>query len=128
MPETPEKNRTRRRLFSGSGLFKVSVSQLAVAALIGGLAFAIMVQVRDDGSDDYSGVRGENLVELLKSLDSANERLTTQIDDLRTTRDDLLSSTKRSKQAQEQAKTRAEARDPGRQRRRDRSGHRGHDL
>lgn len=101
MPEKPEHGRPRR-------LFKVSVSQVVVALLIGGLAFAIMVQIRDDGKDDYSGVRGENLVELLKSLDAANERLATQIDDLSATRDDLLSSTKRSKQAQKQAKLRAE--------------------
>lgn len=102
MPKTPATKRPGRRLF------KVSVSQIVVAALLGGLAFAIMVQVRDDGSDDYSGVRSENLVELLKSLDSANERLTSQIDDLNTTRNGLLSSTRRSKEAQEQAKTRAE--------------------
>lgn len=108
MPETPSHERPRRRLFKGRKLFKVSVSQLVVAALIGGLAFAIMVQARDDKTDDYSGVRGENLVELLKSLDSANERLTTQIEDLSTTRDGLLSSTKRSQQAQKQAKIRAE--------------------
>lgn len=101
MPEKPEHGSPRR-------LFKVSVSQVVVALLIGGLAFAIMVQIRDDGKDDYSGVRGENLVELLKSLDAANERLATQIDDLSATRDDLLSSTKRSKQAQKQAKLRAE--------------------
>lgn len=102
MPEKPTHERSRRRPF------KVGVSQLVVAVLLGGLAFAIMVQVRDEDKDDYSGVRGENLVELLKSLDSANERLTAQIDDLSATRDDLLSSTKRSKQAQKQAKQRAE--------------------
>ncbi|WP_456694678.1 DUF881 domain-containing protein [Aeromicrobium sp. P5_D10] len=102
MPEKPTYERSRRRPF------KVGVSQLVVAVLLGGLAFAIMVQVRDEDKDDYSGVRGENLVELLKSLDSANERLTAQIDDLSATRDDLLSSTKRSKQAQKQAKQRAE--------------------
>lgn len=88
--------------------FRISVSQLVVAVLIGALAFAIMVQTRDDGTDDYSNVRGENLVELLKSLDSANERLTTQIEDLTETRNGLLSSTKRSKQAEEQARKRAE--------------------
>lgn len=88
--------------------FRVSLSQVVVALLIGALAFAIMVQTRDDGTDDYSNVRGENLVELLKSLDSANERLTTQIDDLTETRDGLLSSTKRSERAEKQARKRAE--------------------
>jgi uncharacterized protein YlxW (UPF0749 family) len=89
-------------------LLRPSVSQVVVALLIGGLAFAITVQINDDGQDDYSGVRGEELVELLKSLDVANERLNTQIEDLTATRDGLLSSTRRSEQAEKQAKQRAE--------------------
>lgn len=88
---------------------KVSVPQVVMAILLGGLAFAIISQVKqNDGETDYSGVRGEQLVELLKSLDSANERLGTQIDDLSETRNDLLSSTKRSEEAERQAKERAE--------------------
>ncbi|NRQ50640.1 DUF881 domain-containing protein [Aeromicrobium stalagmiti] len=102
MPEPRTDDRPKR------SPFKVSVSQLVVAALIGGLAFAITVQVRDDDTDDYSGVRGDDLVELLKSLDSANERLNGQIDDLTDTRNGLLSSTQRSQKAQKQAKQRAE--------------------
>lgn len=89
-------------------LLRPTVSQIAVALLIGGLAFAITVQIREDDSDDYSGVRGDDLVELLKSLDSANERLGTQIDELTTTRNGLLSSTQLSDKAKKQAKLRAE--------------------
>ncbi|MBC7632348.1 DUF881 domain-containing protein [Aeromicrobium sp.] len=84
------------------------MSQLAVAVLIGGLAFAVTLQIRQDDSDKYSGVRGDELVELLKSLDSANERLGTQIDELTITRNGLLSSTKLSDRAEKQAKQRAE--------------------
>jgi uncharacterized protein YlxW (UPF0749 family) len=89
-------------------LLRPSIPQLVVALLIGGLAFAITVQVRDDETDDYAGVRGDDLVELLKSLDTANERLSSQIEELTATRNDLLSSTKLSAQAKEQAKKRAE--------------------
>jgi len=89
-------------------LLRPGWTQGVVALLIGALGFAITVQVRDDGSDDYSGVRGEELVELLKSLDTANERLGNQIDDLRSTRDGLLSSTRRSERAEKQAKLRAD--------------------
>ncbi|MEV7396438.1 DUF881 domain-containing protein [Aeromicrobium sp. NPDC092404] len=89
-------------------LFRPTVAQVVVAALIGGLAFAIVVQVRHEDKDDYSGVRGDDLVELLKSLDAANERLSTQIDDLTATRDGLLNSTQRSASAERQAKERAE--------------------
>lgn len=89
-------------------LLRPTISQVIVAALIGGLAFAITVQVRDDGTDDYAGVRGDELVELLKSLDTANERLSTQVEDLTTTRNGLLDSSKLSEKAEKQAKTRAE--------------------
>jgi uncharacterized protein YlxW (UPF0749 family) len=84
------------------------VSQIIVAILIGGLGFAMVVQIRHDDSDNYSGVRGDDLVELLKSLDAANERLSTQIDDLTKTRNGLLDSTKRTEKAEKQAKLRAE--------------------
>ena len=91
-----------------NGFRRPTVSQLVVAILIGGLAFAVIVQIRDNDNDDYSGVRGDDLVVLLKSLDAANERLGTQIDDLTATRNDLLSSTQRSENAEKEAKLRAE--------------------
>lgn len=98
----------RKRALAERRRLSVNISQVTVAALLGCLAFAIVVQVGDDGTQDYAGVRGENLVELLKSLDSANERLSGQIDELTATRDELLSSTRRSEQAQQQAAKRAE--------------------
>ncbi len=90
--------RSRRRL-----------SQVLVAILIGGLALAITVQLRDKPADDYENARSEDLVELLKSLDAANQRLDRQINDLTGTRDDLLDSSKRSDVAQEQARSQANA-------------------
>ena len=89
-------------------LFRPTVSQEVVAILIGGLAFAITVQIRDADGDDYSNVRGEDLVELLKGLDAANERIGIQIDELTETRNGLLSRTKLSERAEQQAKVRAE--------------------
>lgn len=87
----------------------VLVAQIIMAVLLGGLAIAIISQIKqNDDETDYSSVRGEQLVELLKSLDSANERLGVQIDDLASTRNDLLSSTKRSEKAEKAAKERAE--------------------
>lgn len=83
-------------------------SQVIVALLLGALAFAVVVQVDGNDEEDYAGVRGDELVELLKSLDVANERLDAQIDDLSTTRDGLLDSTRRSERAEQQAKERAD--------------------
>ena len=97
MPEPREKGRN------------VLVAQIIMAVLLGGLAIAIISQIKqNDDQTDYSSVRGEQLVELLKSLDSANERLGTQIDELSSTRNDLLSTTKRSENAEKAAKERAE--------------------
>jgi uncharacterized protein YlxW (UPF0749 family) len=79
-----------------------------VAGLIGVLAFAMTIQVNQDDATDYSSVRGVELVELLKSIDAANERLATQIDDLTATRNDLRTSSERSRDAEEQARKRSE--------------------
>ncbi len=81
---------------------------LLIAGLIGVLGFAMTTQFGQDDATDYTSVRGVELVELLKSIDAANERLGTQIDDLTQTRDELLSSTRRSEDAEEQARKRSE--------------------
>lgn len=85
-----------------------SASRIAVAVLLATLAFAMTAQIGQGESDDYATARGAELVELLKGLDAANQRLSTQISDLTATRDDLLTSTRRSEEAQEQARDRAE--------------------
>ena len=89
-------------------LLKPSASQLVMAILLGGLAFAMTVQFAGRDDTDYSGVRKGELVELLQSLDSANDRVTAQVDDLSVTRNELLSTTERSEQAAEQARKQAE--------------------
>ena len=93
---------------SWRSLFRPTVPLVVVAILLGGLALAMIAQINNHDTDDYSGVRGDDLVELLKSLDAANERLNTQIDELTTTRNGLLSSTQLSEKAEKQAKLRAE--------------------
>jgi uncharacterized protein YlxW (UPF0749 family) len=79
-----------------------------VSLLIGVLAFGMTTQIAQDDATDFTSVRGVELVELLKSIDAANERLATQIDDLTATRDDLLSSSQRSEDAEKQARKRSE--------------------
>ena len=89
-------------------LLRPTFPLVTVAVLLGILGLAIVAQIHEKDDDDYSNVRGDDLVELLKSLDAANERLSSQIDELTTTRNGLLSSTKRTEQAEKQAKLRAE--------------------
>lgn len=83
------------------------VPQLVVAVLLGGLAFAVTVQVRGNDSEAYSTLRQTELVELLRSLDAANERASQQVDELTRTRDELASSSQQSQAAQRQADKRA---------------------
>ena len=110
MPDTPDsssaqaspgESRWRRWL-------KPSAGQGVVAVLIGALGFAMTTQIGQDDATDYTSVRGVELVELLKSIDAANERLASQIDELTVTRDDLLSSTRRSEDAEKEARERSE--------------------
>jgi uncharacterized protein YlxW (UPF0749 family) len=103
MPDEKEKKESRLRRW-----LRPSGGQVVVAVLIGALAFAMATQIAQDDATDYSSVRGVELVELLKSIDAANERLATQIDELTETRDDLLSSTRRSEDAEKEARERSE--------------------
>ena len=81
---------------------------LLIGGLIGVLGFGMATQFVQDDATDYTSVRGVELVELLKSIDAANERLGTQIKDLTQTRDDLLSSSRRSEDAEEEARRRSD--------------------
>ena len=81
---------------------------LLIGGLIAVLGFGMATQFVQDDATDYTSVRGVELVELLKSIDAANERLGTQIEDLTQTRDDLLSSSRRSEDAEEEARKRSD--------------------
>lgn len=78
--------------------------------LIGVLGVAILAQLSDNEPQrDFTGVRGAELVEMLKSLDVTNRRLVTQIDELTAIRDDLLTNTRSTKEAEKAARDRADA-------------------
>lgn len=89
------------------GRRRPSGMRVVAGLLVGVLAFAITVQVRQDEAEDYSNLRGVELVELLKTVDAANGRLERQIEELTQTRDDLRSSNRRSDEARRQARKRA---------------------
>ncbi|MFT4187930.1 MAG: DUF881 domain-containing protein [Aeromicrobium sp.] len=76
------------------------------ALLLGLLAFAITVQLGQDEDDTYQNLRSAELVELLKTLDATNGRLTGQIADLTATRDELSTSTDASETARTEAQRR----------------------
>ncbi|MFT4298132.1 MAG: DUF881 domain-containing protein [Aeromicrobium sp.] len=80
--------------------------QVATATLLGLLAFAVTVQVGQDKADNYQNLRSAELVDLLKTLDATNGRLTDQIADLTATRDELQTSTDASETAQKEAQRR----------------------
>lgn len=75
------------------------MSKVLVGVLLGALAFAVISQVGNTGDDRYSGLRGVELVELLKSTEVANDRLAQQIDELSAKRDRLKRTTRQSETA-----------------------------
>ena len=96
----------RQRLLRGlTG--RPSRGQLIVAALLCILGVAAATQIRLTRSDDdFSGQRREDLVDLLDSLSSANDRARTQLDDLEQTRTELQSSSKRRQAAVQEGQSR----------------------
>lgn len=84
------------------------VSRLTIGVLLAALAFAITIQVRGSGDGDFGHLRQDELVSLLRGVESTSQRVNEQIEELRETRSELLRSTERSEQAEEQARKRAD--------------------
>lgn len=82
--------------------------QLVIGLLLGVLAFTIVVQWRQTDEDSYEGLRKNELVELLKSLDSANERVSNRIREMTQTRNELRTDSRKSQAAGKVARQRAE--------------------
>ena len=102
-PDTP-RVRLWRALTSRPGR-----AQVVVAILLVVLGFGAVMQVQAIREDeDFDGYRRGDLVQLLDSLDAAHERLSEDRAELSRTRDDLESSTERTKAAQKAARREAE--------------------
>lgn len=84
-------------------------AQVVVALLLAVLGFATVVQLRSTSTDDaYAGARRGDLVQLLDSLDTANQRAQSQIGDLQATRRELLDSSTQTEAALEEARREAD--------------------
>jgi uncharacterized protein YlxW (UPF0749 family) len=112
-PSTPDDGRYEHDEQDGRSHLRNLVStrgmrgQIIVAVLLAALGFAAVVQVRlTRGDEDFSGQRREELIQLLDSLSAAGDRAQTQIDELETTRSELLSSSERRQAALEEGQRR----------------------
>ena len=86
-----------------------SRGQLVSAVLLALLGLAGTLQVRDNGAeDDLSGARQADLIALINSLTLATERARADIDQLSTTRDDLLGTAEEGTAALEAARKQEE--------------------
>lgn len=104
MPEETGVQRLRRVFTSRPGR-----RQLVAAGLLVILGFGAAVQVQSIQEDgEYAGTRRGDLVQLLDSLDAADERLTNQLNELNDTRDRLESSSERTDAAREAAREEAD--------------------
>lgn len=105
MPEDEAGRPGLRRALLG----RPSRAQLVVALLLAALGFAAVVQVRTNQRDDaYLGARRGDLVQLLDSLDAADDRLNRQSDELTSTRNRLQSDSERSQVAEEETRKEAD--------------------
>lgn len=85
-----------RRRFLTALTARPSRGQVVVAVLLCVLGVAAATQIRlTRSNDDFTGQRREDLVDLLDSLSSANDRARTQLDELEQTRTNLQSSSQR---------------------------------
>jgi uncharacterized protein YlxW (UPF0749 family) len=85
-------------------LRKPSRSQVVVGLLLGVLGFAAVTQVRVNETDDtYSGLREQELIDILSALAGTRERAEDEINELEQTRDELRDDTSRRQAALEQA-------------------------
>lgn len=84
-------------------------AQVVVALLLALLGFSTAVQLRSNAdSDTYAGARRGDLVQLLDSLDTANQRAQSQILQLEATRRELLDSSTKTRVALEEARLEAD--------------------
>lgn len=105
-PAAPEEDGRDRLLHS---LFKPTRRQIVVGLLLALVAFAGITQVRaNEVDDDYAGLRQQDLIDLLNGLAGARQRAEAERTQLAETREDLSSSSDRTRAAIEQAQTEAE--------------------
>lgn len=101
-PQDAADSGPRERLLSG--LLRPSRSQLVVGVLLAVLGFAAVTQVRLTETDDtYSGLREQELIDILSALAGTRQRAEDQIEELEQVRDDLRDDTSAREAALEQA-------------------------
>lgn len=110
-PEEPaqvvEKEPWRGRL--SAAVLKPSKRQLVVAVLLGLVGFGAVTQVRSNDLDEsYSGLREQDLIDLLNGLSGNTQRAESEIADLRDTIDDLQSESTRRQTAVREAQREAD--------------------
>jgi uncharacterized protein YlxW (UPF0749 family) len=87
-------------------------TQLIVAVLLAVVGFAAVVQIRDQQTeDDYSGLRQQDLIDILDGLSGTAQRTQREIDELERTRTDLLTESRQRQAAIDQAQEQADALD-----------------
>ena len=102
MPDGPDQQTPRQRIVSA--LRRPSRSQLVAGVLLGVLGFAAVTQVRVNETDDtYSGLREQELIDIMSALAGTRQRAEDEIEELERTRDELLDDTSRREAALQQA-------------------------
>jgi len=83
-------------------------TQLVVAVILGLVGFGAITQIRSAEVETYSGLREQDLIDVLEGLAGTTQRTQAQIEELTRARADLLSDTNRRRAALEQARGEAD--------------------
>ncbi|TYL55995.1 DUF881 domain-containing protein [Nocardioides sp. BGMRC 2183] len=107
-PDAPEESPAGDEPSAGARLRTAlrtpSRRQVVVAVLLAVLGFAAVTQVRVSGQEDnYSGLRQQDLIDVLGALSGARERAESDIDRLEGVREDLRDDTTRRQAALDEA-------------------------
>jgi len=107
---TPADDQPTGRARLRRALLRPSRGQLIVALLLALVGYAAVTQVRFTNVDDtYASLREQDLIALLKGLDTQSQRAESELARLRRTRDDLRSDTGAREVALAQAEQQADA-------------------
>lgn len=105
--EEPDGRTVRQRLLRAFSP-KANRGQLLAGLLCAVLGFALVVQVRQASDDNLDTLRESDLVRILDDVSQRTSRLEDETDELRRTRDELLSSSNQQQVAQQAAQERVD--------------------
>jgi uncharacterized protein YlxW (UPF0749 family) len=108
-PEQPGPDEIAAGPVAPGGKRKISAASVVIAVLVGLLGFALIVQVRGNSTDStLASARTDDLVRILSDLDSNEDRVRQEIEDLEQLKRELTAGSESAQAARQAAEQRAD--------------------